>query len=279
MNLGALRVQWLSKNTVIVVLSVSLVSSLLIKNEIKVSDNIEDKRIFIQHDASFVPSNTNHKSNESNKKSKWSDSQLVAQLKNKDSLLILQALSHIWIDIGNYKKHNKIMEHVRYLARENTDNRISGMASLVSGESVQQVDLVKSMATSIDEWERLEQQELVWQENQSESDDENLEIPDSETLQNDTIYHEDRVQYVNNLISLRDDSKVSELSTLIFDEDEEVSVAAIDALILNLEQGIGDPAEIESVLEENIAYLDELQIQTFKQLSGEIVLEDQKYEE
>lgn len=270
--------QWLSKNTVIVALSVSLVSLLLIRSETKLSDNVVDKRTVVKGQVELVPLNPDKVqgvTNKVNQQSGWSDGKIVDRLNNKDPLILLQTLSHIWIHIDGYSKHDEIMGRVRLLAKHTNDNRISGLASLVSGELVQQGNLTKSATGPNDDWEGSEQEMLVWQDDQSESDYEKQDLSSFDNIKRDSVYSEDRIQYIDELLSSKDDSNINEFGTLILDADEEVSVAAVDALIMYLEQGIGDPEEIGALLEENMDFLDELQIQTVEELSdGSVNLKD-----
>ena len=270
--------QWLSKKTVVLAVSVNLVSLLLINNETKLSNNVLDKKTMVKGQDEFAPLNPDQEqdvTNKLNKNSAWSDRQIVDHLNKKDPLILLQTLSHIWIHIDGYRKHDKIMERVRLLAKLANDNRISGLAALVSGGLVQQGSLMKSATGLNDNKEGSEQEALVRQDDQSESDYEKQDFASLDNIKRDSVYSEDRIQYIDELLSSNDDSNVNEFGTLILDADEEVSIAAVDALITYLKQGIGDPDEIEALLEENIAFLDELQIKTVQEFSnGSVNLKD-----
>ncbi len=270
--------QWLSKNTVIAALSVSLVSLLLINNETKLSDNVLDNKTVVKGQiklASLNPDQAQDATNKLNQKSAWSDHQIIDHLNIKDPQILLQTLSHIWIHIDDYGKNDKIMERIHLLAKYKNDNRISGLASLVSGELVQQNSLMKSATGSNGEKEGSEQEILVRQDDQSESDYEKQDFSSLDNIKRDSVYSEDRIQYIDELLSNRDDSNIDEFGTMILDVDEEVSIAAVDALIMYLKQGIGDPDEIGALLEENTAFLDELQIQTIEEFSkGSVNIKD-----
>jgi len=262
--------KWLNKNNVIIVLSISLFSTLLIKGEEQLINGTEN-----------ILSNNGLKGlnplNRDMKKvgnfvvktnSTLNNSQIIDNLKHKKVLTVLQTLSYLWTHIDQYKQHRQIMAGVEYLAKSANDKRISGLATLVSGRLIQQKKIeIENSIVSNEQWEFLEQEGLVTQEDQSESDYEKLDSsPIVKENLIDSDNNQEREQYIDNLLSHNNNPDIDEIATLIQDIDDEVSIAAVDTLISFLNQGVGDPKEIVEVIEENIALLDELQIQSFEEI-------------
>jgi len=265
--------QWLNKNNVIIILSISLVSTLVIKGEAELNNRIENRES-IKSVMDSKPLNRELEKGLNLVKTHpaMNDNEIIQGLNHKAPLSVLQTLSYIWVHIDKYNKHEQIMGRVDYLAKVNNDKRISGLATLVSGKLLQQeITLVKNIIDSNEQWEALEQESLVTQEDQSESDYEKLDSSSSvEDSSQDFVDNADREQYIDNLLSHNNSPKIDEIEILLQDIDEEVSVAAVDTLITFLNQGIGDPKEIIEVIEENITLLDEFQIQSYKEILNDV---------
>jgi hypothetical protein len=130
----------------------------------------------------------------------------------------------------------------------------------------QQSDGVSRIAMTNDDWEVLEQQSLVREDDQSESDNEKQDFSFDDNDAINLVDSEDPIQYIDQLLTHKDESDINKFNTLIIDADEEVSVAAADALIDYLNQGIGDQDEIINILKENITFLDDLQIRAVEEI-------------
>ena len=261
--------QWLRKNSVIIFMCISLVSIFLINSESKLADNGIDKKIIANASSELEPLIQEQALNTENKikrKQTWTDGQIVTHLNYKDPLITLQTLSHLWVYIDDYNKKQKIMAQVSHLAKHSDDRRISGLASLVTGQLVQRNNVVNTTVMSSDEWEVIEQENLVREDGQSESDDEKQDFASDDNDTTDLVNSEHPVLYIDQLLTQKDASDINKFSTLIIDVDEEVSVAAVDALINYLNQGIGNQDEIVGILKENIAFLDDLQIQSVEEI-------------
>jgi len=266
--------QCLNKNNVIIILSISLLSTLFIKGGAQLNNKtansctskaLMDSRPFKLDQKKGINSLVINHSN-------LDDNQIIQTLQDNNPLTVLQTLSYLWSHIDQYQKHEKIMQGVEYLAKADNDKRVSGLAKLVSGKLLQQkITVVKNTLESNAQWEALEHEGLIAQEEQSESDYEKLDL--ASVVEDSPLYsnnNEEREQYIDHILSHSKSPNIDEIATLLQDVDEEVSVAAADTLISFLNQGVGDPKEIVEVIEENIALLDELQIQSFKEILQDV---------
>ena len=157
------------------------------------------------------------------------------------------------------------MTQVRRLAKRPNDRRISELASLLSGQLVQRSStVVDNTVMTNDEWEMMEQNNLLREEGQSESDNEKQAVAFNDMP--NLIDSEEQIQYIDQLLTHKNELNINKFNSLIIDPDEEVSVAAADALINYLHQGIGNQDRIVEILKENIALLDDLQIQSVKEI-------------
>lgn len=256
--------------TLIIVISIGLISFYLIRIEKKHDPSVFKDLTFVKS-SNDLPHKTVIITKEDTKKiannSESSIEQIIAQLNSKDSVQLLQALSHIWTNIDLYNQNKVIMKRVHFLSRYPYDKRISGLASLVSGKLINKEKLTNTFAMTHDEWQKQEYEELVMQEDESESDNENIEIITSDDSIRHSVDKNERAQYIDQLVSNKDESSVNELTAMINDEDIEISIAAVDALLDALKQGAGEAEEIEIVLKENLSYLDDLQLEEFETLS------------
>ncbi len=257
--------------TIIIVISISLVSFYLINNEKKHEPSVFKDVAFVKS-SNDLPHKTVKITKEDTKKtannSDRNIEQIIAQLYSKDSVQLLQTLSHIWTNIDLYNQNKVIMKRVHFLSRHPYDKRISGLASLVSGQLINKEKMTNTFAMMThDEWQKQEYEELVMQEDESESDNENIDIITSDDSTRYSVDKNEREQYIDQLVSNKDDSSVNELTAMINDEDIEISIAAIDALLDALKQGVGEAEEIETALKENLSYLDDLQLEEFEALS------------
>lgn len=252
------------KITAIILLSASLGSWFFINKNMNYDRPSTDKSSFIDRPiitalpapSILLKATIDKENNHSN----WSNQQIIERLNHQDSLVLLKTLSHILIYQDRYHKHYGIMERIEQLGKRNKDPRISGLAALIQGKQISSARLKKNLPAL--EWVDSESSPLERDDDQFERDDEKQDAYAFNTNNLDSPDSEKRIYYIDELVSRPDDSNIDELAALVLDSDGEVSVAAIDALILSLTQGIGDPDEIKVFLEENITLLDELQIQT-----------------
>lgn len=258
--------QRFSKNSIIAVICVGLFSLLLIEDESKKTDNVIHKKMTVSGSSTLKQVNQEQTRVTENKQA-WTDEQLIARLNIKDPLLTLQTLSYLWVNIEGYSKKKKIMTQVSDLAKHPNDRRISELASLLSGQLVQRSSAVVDHAVMTnDEWEMMEQNNLLREESQSESDNEKQAIAFNGNDMPNLVDSEEQIQYIDQLLTHKNELNINKFNSLIIDPDEEVSVAAADALINYLHQGIGNQDRIVEILKENIALLDDLQIQSVKEI-------------
>ena len=265
------------KITAIILLSASLGSWFFINKNISYDRPTSDKISFIDRSTitSSPTSSIPLKATLDKEKGhlNWSNQQIIERLNHQDSLILLKTLSHILIYQDRYHKHYVIMDRIRQLGNQNKDPRISGLAALIQGKQISSTRLKQNLPVL----ERVDSDSspLERDDDQFELDDEKQDTYAFNTDNSDSTDSEKRIYYIDELVSRPDDSNIDELAALVLDPDGEVSVAAIDALILSLTQGMGNPDEIKVFLEENITLLDELQIQTLDNIpENSIVAEE-----
>ena len=145
--------------TLIIVISIGLISFYLIRIEKKHDPSVFKDLTFVKS-SNDLPHKTVIITKEDTKKiannSESSIEQIIAQLNSKDSVQLLQALSHIWTNIDLYNQNKVIMKRVHFLSRYPYDKRISGLASLVSGKLINKEKLTNTFAMTHDEWQKHE---------------------------------------------------------------------------------------------------------------------------